>query len=1039
VLNAIIHAALTHRWITLAIALAVLGIGGWSLVTLPIDVFPDLNRPRVTVITEAHGLAPEEVEAQVTFPIEAALNGSPGVLAVRSSSAMGVSIVHAEFDWSTNLYVDRQIVAEKLGSLSGTLPEGMTPMLAPISSVIGQILMVGLWSESGETSAAELRTLADWVIRPRVLSVPGVTAALVMGGDRKQYQVLVNPEALSNLDVTLTDVERALSAGNANATGGYLVQEGREFLVRSLGRVQSRADLEQIVVRPDSSRSVVLSQVARVVEGAQVKRGDASINGHSGVVLIVSKQPGADTRRVTDQVEASLAEIRQSLPKDVRLDATLYQQKTFIDLSIRNVIEAIRDGGILVVIILLLFLHNLRTTFITLTAIPLSIVTTGLVFHWTGMSINTMTLGGLAVAIGELVDDAIVDIENIFRRLRENAQLAQPRSVLRVIYEASCEVRNSVVFSTLLVILVFLPLFALDGIEGRLFTPLAIAYIVSIMASLLVSLTVTPVLAYWLLPTKKFLEHAHDGLVVRVMKAIASRAIRFSLRFPRFVLIVTALAVIASGLLVARMGRDFLPPFNEGTVQVNLFVPPGSSLPLSNELAGRVERSIMAIPGVQSLVRRTGRAELDEHAESVSTSELIVSLDRESPRSREEILTEIRAAALAVPGVSVSAEQPLQHAISHMLTGVKSAVGMKLFGDDLPTLRRFAEEMRAAIATVPGVTDLLVEPQVEVEQVQFRVRRDRLRDTGLSVQEVNELIETAINGREVSTIFEGQRRFDLVVRLDDEYRNDLARLERLAVLLPDGGRVPLSSVADMTRATGPNGIQRENVRRRILLQCNASGRDVGGVVDDIRARLAPVLAELPVGYYVEFGGQFDSQARATRTIGWLSLGSLLAMFLLLFTLFGSVSCALQVLSALPMAAIGAVLALHLTNQSLTVASLVGFISLGGIASRNGILLVTHYLHLVRQEGEVFSREMIERAGLERMSPMLMTALTAGIALIPLVLAAGEPGREILHPVATVIVGGLVSSTLLDFFVHPALFWLFGRVICEQTPNSDEAL
>lgn len=1040
-LNEIIRLALTWRWMTLACAIVVTATGAWSLVTLPIDVFPDLNRPRVTVITEAHGLAPEEVETLVTFPIEAAVNGAPGVVAVRSSSPPGVSIVNIEFDWQTNIYVNRQVVAEKLASLVGTLPPDVEPTLAPISSIIGQISIIGLWSETGTTSPAELRTLADWVVRPRLLSVTGVTSVLVMGGDRKQYQVLVNPEAMSNHDITLPDVRRALEAGNSNATGGYLIEHGREFLVRSLGRIRTPSDLEQIVVRPDSDRSVILGQVARIVEGATVKRGDAAANGHPAVVLIVSKQPRADTRAVTAGIESALETLRSTLPAGTKLDGSLYRQQTFIDLSIRNVVEAIRDGGMLVVIILLLFLHNLRTTFITLTAIPLSILTTGLVFHWTGMSINTMTLGGLAVAIGELVDDAIVDIENIFRRLKENAHSPQPRPSIRVIFEASCEVRNSVVFSTILVILVFLPLFALEGIEGRLFTPLAIAYIVSITASLLVSLTVTPVLAYWLLPTKKFLDHARDGLVVRGLKAVASLAIRFSLAHPRFVLFVTTLAVAGSGLLVTQLGQDFLPPFNEGTVQVNLFVPPGSSLALSNELAGKVERGILDVQGVRSVVRRTGRAELDEHAEAVTASELIVALEPNAERTREQILNDIRQAALSVPGVQVSAEQPLQHAISHMLTGVKSAIGIKLFGDDLPTLRRTAEEMRAALASVPGITDLLVEPQAEIEQVQFRVRRDRLVETGLSVDAVNELVETAINGRVVSEIFEGQRRFDLVVRLDDDYRNDPARLARLAVPLPAGGRVPLGTVADIVRATGPNGIQREKVRRRIILQCNATGRDIGSVMTDVRAQLAPILARLPVGYYVEFGGQFESQARATRIIGWLSIGSLACMFLLLYTLFGDVSAAIQVLAALPMAAIGAVLALVITNQSLTVASLVGFISLGGIASRNGILLVSHYLHLVKHEGEVFSPQMIERAGLERMSPMLMTALTAGIALIPLVLAAGEPGREILYPVATVIVGGLVSSTLLDFFVHPALFHLYGAATCARqlAPHAEQAL
>ena len=1038
-LDAIIRNALRYRLVTIVLALVVLVHGGLTLWRLPIDVFPDLNRPRVTVMTEAPGLAPEEVETLVTFPLESVLNGATGVQTVRSASGVGLSVIQVEFAWGTDIYVDRQIVAEKVAVVLDRLPKGIRPQLAPISSIMGQVMHVGMWSQGGTTPPIEVRTLADWVVRQRLLTIPGVAQVVTMGGGRKQFQVLVNPESLVTYGLTLAEVEQAVQASNSNATGGYLNQGGNELLVRSLGRIQSVGDLEAVVVKSSGDRPVVLAQVARVAEGPQVKRGDAAVNGHPAVILVISKQPGADTRRLTDDVTEALAGLQSSLPPDIRLDPALYQQKTFIDLSIRNVVEALRDGGILVVVVLFLFLLNFRTTFITLTAIPLSIAITGLVFAWLGMSINTMTLGGLAVAIGELVDDAIVDVENIFRRLRENARAAEPKPALRVVYEASSEVRNSIVFSTILVVLVFVPLFALSGMEGRLFTPLGTAYIVSILASLVVSLTVTPVLAFWLLPSARFMTREKDGLLLRILKSLAGQAIRLSVRHPVPILTAVAVAVGMSIAVVAGLGRDFLPPFNEGCVQVNVLLPPGTSLETSNAIATMVDERIGAIRGVATISRRTGRAELDEHAEGVNTSEIIVSFDPAAGRDREDVLEELREELAQIPGVVVAVEQPLAHLISHMLSGVKAQVGIKLYGDDLSLLRRTAERMKTAMADIRGVKDLLVEQQVEIPQLQIRLRRDKLVQYGVTADSVNAFVETALNGRTVSEIVDGERKFDLVVRLDEPYRIDIDALRRLPINLPVGGRVPLETVADIAQGSGPNTINRENVRRRIVIQCNTAGRDLGGVMTDIQARLAPLLAELPTGYFVEYGGQFESQQQATRMIGVLSLVSLAGMFLALYTLFRSTNLALQVLAALPMAAIGSVAALVITRQSLTVASMVGFISLSGIASRNGILLIAHYLHLVQHEGEGFTPEMIERAGKERVAPMLMTALTAGIALVPLVMAAGEPGKEILYPVATVILGGLISSTLLDFFVHPALFWCFGRGQAEQAAAIDPFL
>jgi CzcA family heavy metal efflux pump len=1042
-LNAVIRTALRFRLLTALSAVALLVYGGWVLTRLPIDVFPDLNRPRVTVMVEAPGLAPEEVETQVTAPLEVVVGGAPGVLEVRSSSGIGISVVNIEFDWGTDIFRARQIVTERIASAQDRLPEGAEVHLTPIASIMGQFLQIGLVSKTGETSPREIRSLADWVISRRLLNIPGVAQVATMGGGRAQFQVLVDADALLAHDVTLRDVETAVAQSNGNGAGGYLDEGSQELLVRSLGRLRDITQLEQVVVKPSADRPILLSQVARVAIGDQIKRGDAAVDSVPAVMLTISKQPGADTRGLTDQILQAMDELRPTLPPDVEIVTDVYQQKQFIDLSIHNVIEALRDGGILVVIVLFIFLMNFRTTFITLTAIPLSIVVTAIVFYLTDQSINTMTLGGLAVAIGELVDDAIVDVENIYRRLRENRLAGSPRSALRVVYEASSEVRSSIVFSTLLVVLVFIPLFALEGIEGRLFAPLAIAYIVSIVASLFVSLTVTPVLSYWLLPQAKATEREHDGLVLRLCKWLAGGAIAVSLQWPRTILLVVLVAVAVSIGSLAGLGRDFLPAFNEGTVQLNVVLPPGASLESSNRVGRMVEIELLKIPEVTRIGRRTGRAEMDEHVEGVNTSEIIVSLDPESHRERDVILEDIRERVASVPGVVFSAEQPLQHLISHMLSGVKAQIGIKIYGDDLNRLRRAAQQVKADLDGIAGVTDVVVEQQTEIPQLQIALKPEALAAAGLTTGEVNEFIETALGGRTVSQVIQGDRRLDLVVRLDDQYRRDPEKLRRLSILLPTGGRLPLEQVADIRAGSGPNTINRENARRRIVVQCNVAGRDLGSTVADIETRLAPLRSTLPAGYFIELGGQFESQQRATQRMLLLGLASLVGMLLALYTLFRSLNLSLQVLSALPMAAIGAIAALWITGQSLTVASMVGFVSLSGIASRNGILLIAHYLHLVRHEGESFTPQMIVRAGQERVAPMLMTALTAGIALIPLALAAGEPGKEILYPVATVILGGLISSTLLDFFVHPALFWLFGRKQAEQqlsaTSQEDDLL
>lgn len=1045
-LNAIIRFALRQRLLVVAAALFLVGYGTWQALEAQIDVFPDLNRPRVVIMTEAPGLAPEEVETLITFPIETAMNGANGVQAVRSSSGVGISVIYVEFDWGTDIYNDRQIVNERLQLVQERMPEGVKPTLAPISSIMGQILMLGMWSEGNETEPLQLRTLGDWVVRQRLLTIPGVSQVFTMGGGRKQFQVLVDPDAMLRYGVTLHEVKQAVQNSNENATGGYLDEQGpNELLVRALGRVQSIEDLQKVVVTMRDGRPIALAQIAQVVEGPQVKRGDSAafvrdeqgeFSGGPAVILTINKQPGADTRRVTDDVMAAIDELRPSLPDDLRIEP-LYTQKSFIDRAIENVVEALRDGGILVVIILFLFLMNFRTTFITLTAIPLSLLMTAIVFAFFGLSINTMTLGGLAVAIGELVDDAIVDVENIFRRLKENRSRANPKNALLVVFQASVEIRNSIVFGTIIVILVFVPLFALSGMEGRLFAPLGVAYIVSILSSLLVSLTVTPVLSYWLLGRRNLKGHGKDGFVLRCIKWVGNNVIRFSLQFPRFNLTVTAVLVAVAAMFVMRLDRDFLPPFNEGAVQLNVVLPPGTSLETSNGIAKRVEERLQRIEDIQQLVRRTGRAELDEHAEGVNMSEFILELDPNSPRSREEQLEEIREAMADIPGIVTAVEQPIAHLISHMLSGVKAQIGIKIYGDDLDTLRRKADEMKAAIQPVPGVKDLLVEPQVTIPQLRIELDRDKLLLHGLTPVEVNEFIETAMNGQVVSEVLTGQRTFNLLIRLDENYRENLHALRRLTIDLKDGGRLPLEAVAKIYESGGPNTVNRENVRRRIVLQCNVSDRGVVDVVQDIQQRVGPIIESLPAGYFVEYSGQFESQQSASRVIGTLFAVSMVGVFLVLFTMFRSVNLSLQVMMALPMAFIGSVVALVITGQTLTVAAMVGFISLAGIASRNGILLLNHYLHLVKYEGESWTKEMIVRAGLERLAPVLMTALTSGIGLVPLVWAAGEPGKEILYPVATVILGGLISSTLLDFFVHPALFWLIGLREAERVVNASQ--
>jgi CzcA family heavy metal efflux pump len=1037
-LNALIRFSIRNRLLVLALAAFVAVYGAFVLRRLPVDVFPDLNRPTVPVQIEAPGLSPEEVEALVVYPIETALNGATGVERVRSASAPGLGLVFVEFGWETDIYVDRQIVAEKLQGIREALPEGVKPTLGPITSIMGEIMLISVSGDS--LTPMELRTLADWTLKPRLLSIPGISQVISIGGDLKQYHVEVDPDRLRQNGVTLHDVEEAVKETNSNSSGGFLVQGYTESVVRNLGRVQSLEDLRTTVVAFRDGRAITLDRVADLRAGTPQKRGSAGANARPAVILSVKKQPKASTIELTGRVDEALADLRKTLPKGVEVNAGLFRQSVFIESAIRNVEHALRDGSILVIVVLFLFLLNFRTTFITLTAIPLSILVTVLTFRFFDLSINTMTLGGLAVAIGELVDDAIVDVENVFRRLKENRHKAAPEPFLRVVYKASSEVRGSIVFATLIVVLVFIPLFSLGGIEGRIFAPLGISYIISIAASLLVSLTVTPALCALLLPKARFLEKREDGAVVRFLKRW-NRRIFLEPALGRPKLALAAALVLLAGAIASFpfLGKEFLPPFNEGTATVNVFSPPGTSLEESSRIGTIAEKLVLQVPEVLSTGRRTGRAEEDDHAEGVHYNEIDVDLEA-SDRGREAILADIRAKLDQIPGVAVSIGQPISHRIDHLLSGIRAQVAVKVFGDDLAVLREKGAEIEALLAGIPGVVDLSVEKQVLVPQVEVRLDREELVRHGLTAGEVNEVIQTALGGEKVSEILEGQKRFALVVHLRPESRRNLEDIRDLLIDVPAGGQIPLGMVASVEPALGPNQILRENVRRRIVIQCNTSGRDLGSVVADIQEAVREKV-ELPPGYFVEYGGQFESQRNASRMIGLLSLVSLLGMALVLYMHFKSVNLAALVLLNIPFALIGSVAALWISGGTFSVGSLVGFVTLCGIAARNGIMMISHYLHLLREEDETWSRDMVIRGASERLVPVLMTALTAALALIPLMLSPEEPGKEILYPVAVVIFGGLVSSTLMNMALMPTLFWNLSRRavdrLLERRPDGEE--
>ena len=1018
-LNKIIQWSIKNRLIVVIGAAVLLIYGGIVALRAPVDVFPDLTAPTVTILTESHGMAPEEVEALVSLPIESSMNGTAGVFRVRSNSAAGISIVFVEFNFGTDIYRARQLVTEKLGQVR--LPAGVRPpVLGPIASTMGEIMLISMTSKT--TSSMELRSLADWVIRPRLLGVPGVAQVMIIGGDTKQYQVLVDPAKLRDYKLTLKEVSDAVGGANVNASGGFMERPDLEYFVRARGRVNTLDDLANSVVAVRNTTPILVKNVADVRIGPAIKRGDGSFNMHSDVVATVQKQPNANTLEVNAQVEAALAGLKSTLPDDVTIDTKAFQQAAFINRAVENVKQALLEGGLLVTVVLFLFLWNFRTTFISLTAIPLSLVTAVITMTYFGISVNTMTLGGLAIAIGELVDDAIIDVENVFRRLRLNAQSGMTESPATVIFKASSEIRSSIVFATLIIILVFMPLLNLGGFEGRMFTPLAFAYIASVAASLLVALTVTPALCYYLLGRSRLIRETGDSALVRFLKRYYSKTLEWTLQHPFPIVAMSVLLLAAAIMLFPLMGREFLPAFNEGALNINISLPPGTALQESNRIGRIVEETLHKTPEVVSTTRRTGRAELDEHAAGVNASEIEV-VTKQLDRPQAAIMEEVRQNLSQIPGITSEVGQPMSHRMDHLLSGTRAQIAIKLFGPDLVTLRNKAEDIRKVMGTVPGVVDLMVEPQVGVPQLQINMDRKQAAAVGIRAGDLAGTVDTAFNGEAVSQVLENQRTFDLVVRFNDAARKSAESIASTLIDTPTGAKVPISQVASVQVDQGPNTINRENVQRRIIIQSNVAGRDLGSVINEIRQKIGHGVA-LPEGYFVQYGGQFEAQEEAARKIALMSVVAIAGIFLLLYLALHSGRLALLVMANLPLALIGGVIMVFVSGGTLSIASLVGFITLFGIATRNGIMLVTHYQHLAQQESVPF-RQSIIQGSLERLSPILMTALVTGVGLIPLALGVGQPGKEIQQPMAVVILGGIVTSTFLNMIVIPPLYFKYG--------------
>ena len=1016
--------SLKNRLLVIIASVVLMAYGAFTLSRTPVDVFPDLNKPTVTLMTEAGGMAAEEVEQLITFPLETTMNGLPGVESVRSTSSAGLSFVYITFDWGTDIFRARQLVAERLSSMEEGLADGVVPRMGPISSIMGEIMQIAIPVDTQKLSPMAVREYADWVLRPRLLSIPGVAQVIPIGGEVRQFQVQPNTARMAELGITHEQLEGALKGYSSNTSGGFLELNGREYLIRHLGRTSRLEDLQNLALSAKSGQPILLRQVADVSFAAATKRGEASFEGKPAVILGIQKQPAADTIALTRAIEDALVGLRSSLPAGMEAPRITFRQASFIEASITTLQGKLIGASVFVAVILFFFLGTLRPTVIALTAIPVSIFITALVFKYFGLSINTMTLGGLAIAIGGLVDDAVVGVENVLRRLKADRanHPGQRLHPIEVVARATMEVRSAILYATIIIVLVFIPLFALPGLEGKLFVPLGIAFIVSTLASLVVSVTVTPVLSFYLLPRMKNLDHG-DTRFLAWLKARYSTSLQGVLNRPRAAMVAAGSAVLVAAAAVPFFPTTFLPPFNEGTLLIGLRMNPGVTLTESSALARQAEVLVQQVPEVTHVGRRSGRAELDEHAEGVHVSELDVGLrpQAELTRSMDEIKADIRARLAHLPA-ALEIGQPISHRIDHMLSGVRSQIAIKIFGEDLDALRGQADALRARLAAIPGIADLQIEKQVLAPQIKVRVDYAAAAQYGVPAPQVLATLQALVEGEKVAQIAEGGRRFALVVRLPESARS-IEGLGQILIETPNG-RIPLSKIATIEDGDGPNQISRDDGKRRIVLSANASGRALSDVVSDIRQAVAET--KLPEGSFITLGGQFQAQEEASRLIGLLSIVSLALMFVVLYSRYQSATLSALIMVNIPLALVGAVLGLWLSGQPLSVAALVGFITLAGISVRNGILKVSHYINLMRFEGEAFDQKMIVRGSLERLSPVLMTALVTAFALAPLLFEAERPGTEVLHPVAVVIFSGLISSTLLDTFLTPAMFWRFGR-------------
>ena len=1023
-LNRLINFSLKNRLLVIVSSVLLLVFGAYVSSRMEVDVFPDLTAPTVVVLTEAHGMAPEEVEKLVTFPIETAVNGATNVRRVRSSSSGGISIVWVEFDWNTDIFKARQIVNEKISVVGEQLPEGVAnPVMAPQSSIMGEIMLIAVTSE--KTSQIDLRTIADWNIRPRLLATGGVAQVVVTGGEYKQYQILASPEKMNNAGVSLNDLLKASKEANGNSSGGFMYEYGNEYIVKGIGRTNDVNELGKSIIKNVNGNPIKIEDVAEVKIGAAPKIGDGSLKGKPAVVMTVVKQPATNTLELTKSIDVAIADIKKTIPADVEINTKIFRQQDFINASISNIQKVLIEGAIFVVVILFLFLMNWRATLISLIAIPISIIVAILTLKWLGFTINTMSLGGMAIAVGDLVDDAIIDVENVLKRLKENAKLPkeQQRNKMTVIFDASFEIRHSIINATFIIIIAFIPLFFLSGMEGKLLAPLGIAFIVALFASLIVSITLTPVLCSYLLTNDKRLEkESKESWLVERLQKIYSRALHFIMKWKKVAIGSVVVLFALSVLMFTQLGRSFLPEFNEGSLVVSAVSLPGISLEESNKIGTRVEQALLTVPEINVTTRRTGRAELDEHAQGVNSAEIDAPFVLKD-RSRDEFMNEVREKMAGISGVNITIGQPIGHRIDHMLSGTRANIAIKIFGTDLNQMFTISNQIKNEIQNVPGLVDLSVEQQIEIPQIQIKAKREMLNQYGITIGQFNEFVDVSFAGEKVSEIYEGNKTFDLILRFDDANRGNIDKIRNAMIDAGNGQKIPLYYVADVVSTTGPNTINRENVQRKTVVSANVTGRDQKSVVEEIQ-KIINEKIKLPEDYHIEYGGQFEAEAEASKTLIATSLLSILIIFLILFREFKTVKLAAIILINLPLALIGGVFSIWFTSGILSIPAIIGFITLFGVATRNGILLVSHY-NTLREEGLNLFDTVIQGSK-DRLSPILMTALCAGLALIPLAIAGDLPGNEIQSPMAKVILGGLLTSTLLNIFIVPAVYYLSNK-------------